>query len=91
VIDPAEKQQLIMGKALCGNRLLWTITRQLNVHRWTDTFTGPVLALIARSPAFPLLPGFAKPGLDPRDAATAVAGAERGQSAHSEGSKPGRD
>lgn len=50
-----------------------------------------VFAMTARSPAFPLLPGFAKPGLDPADAATPVAGAEQWQSAHLEGSKPGRD
>lgn len=29
----------------------------------------PALAMIARSPAFPLLPGVTKPGLDPADAA----------------------
>lgn len=51
-----------------GNGLLWIITRQLYVHRWTDTFMNPGLAVIARSLAFPLVPGFAKPGLDPADA-----------------------
>lgn len=75
------------GKSLCGNRLLWTITRQLNDRRWTD----PVLAMTARSPALLPLAGFAEPGPDPADAAAAVAGAEQQPSAHLEGSKPGRD
>lgn len=68
-----------LDKSFCGNWLPWTITRQLNAHRWTSTLTDPILAMSASSPNFSPPRGGHKARPGPRrcsDAATAVAGAE---------------